>query len=138
LISLPFLVLCLLAYRESRGQVFYKDQRMGRDGKPFSCTKVRTMVPEAEAVLQRILTQDAEAREEYTKYLKLRRDPRITRIGRYLRRTSLDELPQLWNVLRGEMSLVGPRLYLPRESEEAGVTRSDILRVPSGSRDPGR
>jgi lipopolysaccharide/colanic/teichoic acid biosynthesis glycosyltransferase len=136
LISLPFLVLCLLAYRESRGQVFYKDQRMGRDGKLFSCIKFQTMVSEAEAVLQRLLAEDAAAREEYTRYHKLRRDPRVTRIGRYLRRTSLDELPQLWNVLRGEMSLVGPRPYLARESGDIGAAQEEILRVPPGITGP--
>jgi lipopolysaccharide/colanic/teichoic acid biosynthesis glycosyltransferase len=75
-------------------------------------------------------------KEEYLRYHKLRDDPRITRVGRFLRKTSLDELPQLWNVLRGEMSLVGPRPYLPRESEEIGVTQAEILRVPPGITGP--
>jgi len=131
-----FVLLCLLVYKESRGEVFYRDHRMGRDGKLFSCIKFRTMVPDAEAELQRILKENAEAREEYSKYHKLRRDPRITRIGGYLRRTSLDELPQLWNVLRGEMSLVGPRPYLSRESGDVGAAQEEILRVPPGVTGP--
>jgi len=130
------LVLSLLVWLESRGPVFYSAERIGRDGKLFSCMKFRTMVPDAEAVLQRILEEDPEAREEYSKYHKLCNDPRVTRIGRFLRQTSLDELPQLWNVLRGEMSLVGPRPYLPRESGDIGDTQSEILRVYPGITGP--
>jgi Undecaprenyl-phosphate galactose phosphotransferase WbaP len=130
------LVLSLLVYLESGGPVFYRDRRMGRDGTSFSCIKFRTMVPEAETALLRLLEEDAEANEEYLKYHKLRNDPRVTRIGRFLRKTSLDELPQLWNVLRGDMSLVGPRPYLIRESKEVGAAQSEILRVPPGMTGP--
>lgn len=137
ILILPILlVLCLCVWMESRGPVFYSAQRMGRNGKLFSCLKFRTMVPDAEAVLQRILREDPLSREEYFRYHKLRDDPRITRVGRFLRKTSLDELPQLWNVLKGDMSLVGPRPYLPRESEDIGVTQSDILRVYPGLTGP--
>jgi lipopolysaccharide/colanic/teichoic acid biosynthesis glycosyltransferase len=120
LISPLILLLCLLVYAESGGDIFYRDYRLGRDGVLFSCIKFRTMVPGAEAVLQRLLKENAEIRAEYMRYHKLRHDPRVTRVGRVLRRTSLDELPQLWNVLRGEMSLVGPRPYLARESGRVG------------------
>lgn len=130
------LVLALLVYVETGGPVFYKDRRMGRDGSLFSCVKFSTMVPDAEALLQRMIETDPELRAEYSKYHKLRNDPRVTRIGRFLRKTSLDELPQLWNVLRGQMSLVGPRPYLPRESKEIGATQSEILRVPPGITGP--
>jgi Undecaprenyl-phosphate galactose phosphotransferase WbaP len=130
------LVLALLVYLESGAPVFYKDRRMGQDGRLFSCVKFRTMVPDAEALLQRILEEDAGLTEEYAKYHKLRDDPRVSRVGRFLRRTSLDELPQLWNVLRGEMSLVGPRPYQPRESKEIGDTQAEILRVPPGITGP--
>ncbi len=136
-LALPLLlVLALLVYLESGGPVIYVDRRMGRNGSLFSCVKFRTMVPDAEAALQRILKEDEGLRKEYARYHKLRDDPRVTRIGRFLRKTSLDELPQLWNVLRGEMSLVGPRPYLPRESEEIGMTQSEILRVPPGMTGP--
>ena len=118
------------------GRCYIVHRGLGRDGKLFSCLKFRTMVPDAEAALQRLLAEDPQAREEYAKYHKLREDPRVTRVGRFLRKTSLDELPQLWNVLRGEMSLVGPRPYLPRESEDIGVTQSDILRVYPGITGP--
>jgi Undecaprenyl-phosphate galactose phosphotransferase WbaP len=130
------LVLALLVWLESGGPVFYSAERMGRDGKLFSCVKFRTMVPDAEAALRRMLEESSEFREEYSKYHKLRDDPRVTRVGRFLRKTSLDELPQLWNVLRGEMSLVGPRPYLPRESADIGVTQSEILRVYPGVTGP--
>lgn len=130
------LVLCMLVRLESGGPVFYADKRMGRNGKPFSCLKFRTMIPDAEDALRTILEKNPELRAEYARYHKLREDPRITRIGRFLRKTSLDELPQLWNVLRGEMSLVGPRPYLPRESEDIGITQSDILRVYPGMTGP--
>ena len=130
------LLLCLLVWMESRGPVFYKDRRMGRNGRLFSCIKFRTMVPDAEELLQRMLKEDEEMRNEYIKYHKLRDDPRVTRIGRFLRKTSLDELPQIWNVLRGEMSLVGPRPYLPRESGDIGTRQGEILRVTPGITGP--
>jgi Undecaprenyl-phosphate galactose phosphotransferase WbaP len=132
-LMLPLLLMIsLLVWIESHGHVLYKAQRMGQDSKLFWCVKFRTMVPDAESALQRILEENAEIREEYLKYHKLRDDPRVTRVGRFLRKTSLDELPQLWNVLRGEMSLVGPRPYLPRESAKIGAAQGEILRVPPG------
>jgi Undecaprenyl-phosphate galactose phosphotransferase WbaP len=137
LFVLPVIVtLALLVRLESRGPIFYTDKRMGRDGELFSCVKFRTMVPDAENLLKKILLENEEARKEYLTYHKLRDDPRVTRIGRFLRKTSLDELPQLWNVLRGEMSLVGPRPYLPRESNDIGVTQGEILRVTPGITGP--
>ena len=133
LLVFPLLLgISLLIRLESGGPVFYRDVRLGRDGKSFSCVKFRTMANDAEALLQSLLKEDPEAREEYLKYHKLRRDPRVTRVGRLLRKTSLDELPQVWNVLRGEMSLVGPRPYLPRESDDIGELQNEILRVRPG------
>jgi Undecaprenyl-phosphate galactose phosphotransferase WbaP len=134
---LPLIAALALVVRlESRGPIFYRDKRLGRDGKQFSCVKFRTMVPDAESLLHGLLAENEEAREEYFKYHKLRHDPRVTRVGRFLRKTSLDELPQLWNVLLGEMSLVGPRPYLPRESADIGVTQDEILRVTPGITGP--
>ncbi|WP_273887050.1 undecaprenyl-phosphate galactose phosphotransferase WbaP [Rubrobacter naiadicus] len=133
LILLPlFLLLAGLVWLESGRPVLYSDRRMGAGGRTFRCLKFRTMVPDAEERLQQVLREDPEAREEYLRYHKLRRDPRVTRVGRFLRRTSLDELPQLINVLRGEMSLVGPRPYLPRESADIGRAQTEILRVTPG------
>lgn len=130
------LAICILIRLESGGPVLYRAERMGRDGKLFSCIKFRTMALDAEATLQRMLEENKIAREEYAVYHKLRDDPRITRVGRFLRKASLDELPQLWNVVRGDMSLVGPRPYLPRESEEIGTTQGEILRVYPGITGP--
>jgi Undecaprenyl-phosphate galactose phosphotransferase WbaP len=130
------LILSVFVWLESGGPVFYRDKRMGKDERPFACLKFRTMLPDAEAMLERMLEEDAEMREQYLIYHKLQDDPRVTRVGRFLRKTSLDELPQLWNVLRGEMSLVGPRPYLPRESVDIGKTQAEILRVPPGITGP--
>jgi Undecaprenyl-phosphate galactose phosphotransferase WbaP len=94
---------------ESGFPVLYFDKRLGYDGKVFHMWKFRTMAKDAAAVLSRYLEANEELRGEWTRYQKLRKDPRITRIGRLLRKTSLDEIPQLWNVLRGDMSMVGPR-----------------------------
>ena len=129
-------MLALLVYLESRGSVFHRAQRVCWASNLFSCVKFRTMVLDAETLLQRMLEEDTGLREEYSKYHKLRVDPRVTRVGRFLRSTSLDELPQLWNVLRGEMSLVGPRPYLPRESKEIGSSQNEILRLPPGITGP--
>lgn len=102
------------------GPVLFGHARIGRHGRTFRCWKFRTMTSNAEHVLARHLDADADARREWQSTRKLRRDPRVTRIGRLLRRSSLDELPQLLNVLRGEMSIVGPR---PITDAEAGRYR---------------
>ncbi|ESA33029.1 udp-phosphate galactose phosphotransferase [Leptolyngbya sp. Heron Island J] len=110
LICLPLIALIALAIRlDSSGPIFYSQVRIGRKGRPFKAWKFRTMVPNADKVLQEYLHRQPELRSRWNQDRKLKYDPRITRLGRWLRRTSLDELPQLWNVLRGEMSLVGPR-----------------------------
>jgi Undecaprenyl-phosphate galactose phosphotransferase WbaP len=130
---LPLIILlALVIYLESGGPVLYKDRRMGRNGNLFSCVKFRTMVPGAEELLLRMLEQEPGLREEYSKYHKLRDDPRITRVGRFLRKTSLDELPQIWNVVRGEMSLVGPRPMLIEEIPKYGEVYALYKRVRPG------
>lgn len=103
------LLLTLLIWLHDRHSPFYMQERIGRHGKPFRILKFRTMVVNAERVLEEYIQKNPAAREEWLQARKLKKDPRITPIGRYLRRTSLDELPQLFNVLRGEMALVGPR-----------------------------
>ncbi|MDQ7041454.1 MAG: undecaprenyl-phosphate galactose phosphotransferase WbaP [Rhodothermus sp.] len=116
LLLLPlFAVVALLIKLDSPGPVFYRQMRMGRGGRCFPLLKFRTMYQDAERRLQELLQKRPDLREEYEVFHKLRNDPRVTRVGRYLRRFSIDELPQLWNVLRGELSLVGPRAYMPEE-----------------------
>ena len=100
-------VLAVLVGRD--GPVVFRHQRVGRNGRPFGCLKFRTMVVDAQAALEGYLAAHPEAREEWEQTRKIKNDPRITAVGHFLRRTSLDELPQLFNVLAGDMSLVGPR-----------------------------
>jgi len=101
--------LIALAVKLEGGPVFFRQKRLGQNGRVFKILKVRTMVDDAEARLEEYLVANPEARAEWDHNQKLRKDPRITRVGRFLRRTSLDELPQLWNVFRGDMAIVGPR-----------------------------
>jgi lipopolysaccharide/colanic/teichoic acid biosynthesis glycosyltransferase len=105
----PFFLIAALMVRADGGPAFFAHQRVGRGGKLFGCLKFRSMVIDSQARLETLLANDPAARAEWEATRKLKNDPRITRIGRFLRSTSLDELPQLINVLRGEMSLVGPR-----------------------------
>jgi Undecaprenyl-phosphate galactose phosphotransferase WbaP len=117
---------------DSPGGGFHRSQRIGQDGRRFACLKFRTMHEDAESRLQEILATDPARRAEYERWHKLDDDPRVTRAGRFLRRTSLDELPQLWNVLKGEMSLVGPRPYLARELPDMGAYRDILLQAKPG------
>lgn len=111
----PLILAVALLLRREGGHVIYRHRRIGRDGKAFECLKFRSMVPNAERVLRDLLEERSEMKAEWVRDHKLRCDPRVTRLGRFLRRTSLDELPQLWNVIRGEMSLVGPRPVVREE-----------------------
>ncbi len=111
----PLFALVILCHWESPGQAFFAHHRVGRGLKSFSCFKFRTMYPDAEERLQVLMTQCAQSRYQMLTYGKIFNDPRVTPLGRILRSTSLDELPQLINVLRGEMSLVGPRPVTPPE-----------------------
>jgi len=128
----PFLLfLGILIRLDSPGPAFYSQERLGRNFKRFHVIKFRTMVINAEQKLAEIL-QDPALRAEYETFHKLNHDPRVTRVGRWLRRFSLDELPQLWNVLMGEMSLIGPRAYMPSELKEMGEYAPIILRIAPG------
>jgi len=133
LMSAPVLFLiAVLIKLTSRGPVFYKQERLGLHGHSFTLYKFRSMYVDADERLQHILTQDAELKREYDIFHKMRNDPRVTPVGRLLRRTSLDELPQLLNVVTGDINLVGPRAYLPSETPKMQNHKDTIL-----SRKPG-
>lgn len=103
---------------KDKGPIFYSQNRIGKDGKIFKMYKYRSMVVGADEKLAKYLEENEEAKKEYKKYKKLKHDPRVTKVGEFIRKTSLDEFPQFINVLKGEMSLVGPRPYLEREKED--------------------
>ncbi|GHE01992.1 hypothetical protein GCM10008024_19810 [Allgaiera indica] len=129
----PFLILVAVVLLVTEGRpILFGHTRVGRGGQPFRCLKFRTMVPDAEARLQRLLDSDPAARQEWAETHKLSQDPRVSCVGHFLRRTSLDELPQLFNVLRGEMSLVGPRPIVEDESIYYGQHFADYLSVRPG------
>lgn len=130
---LPLIMLLALLIRlESPGAAFYGHTRIGRGERRFRAWKFRSMVRDADKVLQQYLEQHPELRQEWEESQKLRDDPRITRVGRWLRKTSLDELPQLWNVLVGEMSLVGPRPVVEEEVARYGDLFETYLQVRPG------
>ncbi|EPH0466237.1 undecaprenyl-phosphate galactose phosphotransferase WbaP [Klebsiella quasipneumoniae] len=113
----PLLFYISIKVKKDGGPAIYGHERIGKDGKPFKCLKFRSMVINSKEVLDELLRTDPEAKKEWDATFKLKKDPRITKIGTFLRRTSLDELPQLFNVLKGEMSLVGPRPIITAELE---------------------
>ena len=115
---LPFmLIIAIIIYLDSGGPIIYKQKRVGRDGKEFNFYKFRSMVKNADTILEEYLNTHEDEKKEWQKNFKLKNDPRVTKIGKIIRKTSIDELPQLWNVLIGDMSLVGPRPLLPNEVE---------------------
>ena len=127
-----FGVLAALVKLSSPGPVFYVQKRVGRGYRRFGCLKFRTMRADADAVLAQVLERSPAMRAEFERDFKLREDPRITPIGRFLRRSSLDELPQFLNVLRGEMSVVGPRPIVDKEIERYSDYMDEVLAVRPG------
>ena len=125
-------VIALLVWRRDGAPVLFGHYRIGQHGRPFRCLKFRSMYLDSEAMLRELLERDPAARTEWERDHKLTDDPRITPIGHFLRRTSLDELPQLFNVLRGEMSLVGPRPITLAELPRYGQVRWHYLSVRPG------
>lgn len=127
-----FVMIVLLIYLDSPGPIVFGHKRIGQGGKEFSCYKFRSMVPNAQEALEVYLKENPAAREEWERDFKLKDDPRVTRIGKFLRKTSLDELPQLWNVLIGNMSLVGPRPIVRDEIVKYGDYINDFYLVTPG------
>lgn len=114
-IAVPLVAMLALAVAIDGHSPFYVSDRVGRNGRSFRMLKLRTMVPDADALLEAFLAANVDARQEWDATQKLKCDPRTTRVGRFLRKVSLDELPQLWNVFVGDMSLVGPRPMMPNQ-----------------------
>lgn len=138
LVGFPvFLIIALIIRFSSPGKIIYSHKRIGRGAKTFQCYKFRTMYADADARLKEILTSDPERKAEWEKTFKLKNDPRITPIGAFLRKTSLDELPQFWNVLKGDLSIVGPRPVVREEVDKyLGEKALKILSIRPGLTGP--
>lgn len=132
LLCSPIFLALMAVMLTEKGPIFYSQRRIGHKGKIFRCHKFRSMVPNSDKVLADLLQSDPAAREEWERTVKLRNDPRITRIGHFMRKTSMDELPQLWNVVKGDMSLVGPRPIAWHEREKWGPYYRHYCMVPPG------
>ncbi len=129
----PLLLLVILAIRiESKGNAIFVQERIGKGGKLFKFYKFRSMVNNADEILDDILKNDEQMANEYRLNKKLANDPRITKVGKFIRRTSIDELPQLVNVLKGDMAMIGNRPYLPREIEDMGGFYKQIIMSKPG------
>lgn len=133
LLILPILlILAVLVGVDNKGRIIFAHRRVGRKGKLFPCYKFQSMVPDAQERLEEYLAKNPAARKEWEESFKLTNDPRVTKLGAFLRKTSLDELPQLWNVLMGDMSLVGPRPIVTKEIERYGDYIREYYMVPPG------
>ncbi len=138
LVIFPFLIpiMLLTAYKIKRNnpkeKVFFKQKRLGKNGKHFSCYKFQTMYEDSDEILKAYLKEHPEEVAYYETYHKYRHDPRVTKVGYFLRRTSLDELPQIFNVFRGNMSFIGPRPYMLNEKDKIGEATETILSVKPG------
>lgn len=132
LFSPVYLLLGLIIALSSPGPIFYVQERVGKNYKPFHCIKFRTMVVNADEMLTELIAASPGLRQEFEDNFKLKQDPRITRIGYFLRLTSLDEFPQFWNVLKGEMSVVGPRPLVAEELPRYGRHIDKVLTIKPG------
>ena len=131
--SLPFfIIISLLIKLSSRGPIFFLQERIGKNNLPFKCIKFRTMHPEANDILENLMSKDEKLKMEFEQNHKIKNDPRITTIGKLLRKTSLDELPQFINVLKNEMSIVGPRPIVNKEKKKYGKNFKKVLSVKPG------
>ena len=127
-----YLMLAILIALTSPGPIFYVQQRVGQNFQPFNCIKFRTMFDKADEMLEKIVAESPQIQQEFDENFKLKKDPRITKVGHFLRFTSLDEFPQFWNVLKGEMSVVGPRPLVPEELYKYGRKINTVLKIKPG------
>lgn len=134
ILTAPLMAFIALVVRlSSKGKIVYAHERIGRGGKPFRCLKFRTMYPDADNRLKEILDSCSSLKNEWDQTHKLKNDPRVTPIGKFLRKTSLDEFPQFWNVLKGDLSVVGPRPIVQYEvSRHLGIKAAKILSIRPG------
>ncbi len=133
-ILIPVLIVVKIAFIccGDAGRLIFTQERIGKNGKKIKIHKIRSMVKNADQALEKLLMEDEAARKEYEQYKKLKNDPRITRVGKFIRNYSIDEIPQFFDVLLGKMSLVGPRPYLWREREEMGEGYDLIITCKPG------
>lgn len=136
LVPITLFVVISNAINKDNGPIFFTQNRIGKNGKVFKMYKYRTMVVGAEDILKKHIEDQTEIGKEYLEHKKIKEDPRITRIGKFLRATSLDEFPQFFNVIKGQMSLVGPRPYLPMEKEDMGEYYDYIVQMKPGVTGP--
>ena len=127
-----FLIIALLIKFSSRGPIFFLQERIGKNKKTFNCIKFRTMHPEAEDILENLITNNEKLRKEFEETHKLKNDPRITNIGKFLRKTSLDEIPQFLNVIKMEMSIIGPRPIVKKEIQKYGESYNKVISIKPG------
>lgn len=132
LLSPLFLVIAILIRIDSKGPAIFKQKRIGKNGQAIYIYKFRSMILNADEVLEELMKENADIRNEYLTNKKLHNDPRITKVGNILRKTSLDELPQLLNIFNGDMSFVGPRPYLYREIEDMQLYYENIIKMTPG------
>ena len=136
LIPITLFVAISNVINKDKGPIFFTQERIGKKGKIFKMYKFRTMVIGAEDILKKHIEEQTDIGKEYVEHKKIKNDPRITKVGKFLRATSLDEFPQFLNVMKGQMSLVGPRPYLPREKEDMGEYYDYIIQTKPGVTGP--
>lgn len=138
ILMIPIIIIAWISktINKEKGPIFYKQLRVGKDGKTFKFYKFRSMIVGADEVLKKYLDENPKEAKEYKIYKKIKNDPRITKTGKFLRKTSLDEWPQFINILNGTMSLVGPRPYMPREINDMGEYYKYIIQAKPGLTGP--
>lgn len=134
LFLIPLSIIIKISYilNKDYSSIFYTQTRIGKNGKEFKLYKFRSMIPNADEVLKKLMDTNTDIFNEYSKNKKLKDDPRVTKVGKFIRKTSLDEFPQFINVFKGEMSIVGNRPYLPREKKDMGNYYNDIVKTKCG------
>ena len=132
LVPIAIIIKIVYLFNRDNKSIFYKQKRIGKNGEEFDLYKFRTMIPNADEVLEKILREDKQMAEEYRINKKIKNDPRITKAGKFIRRSSLDELPQLINILKNDMSFIGNRPYLPKEKIDMGDAYDDIVKTKPG------